>query len=285
MIDRRTALAGVAAMFGSGLFAPIARAASPAPKVPGIPVISDDPPAVALFTPAQRALVTALSERVIPTTDTPGAIAAGVPAFIEKLLADWALPADRVPILAGLDAIEVRSLQDYRIAATQATPEQQDALLTLAMFDQLPGGWAFFDAFRQLDADRIVVLPNHANIIRSAQQAITLYKADNAVLIPTKSIPEGYCALAMDIADEPDASQRIRQMQEGAEAFNVLIRSSDGPVSLLVDRVGDVVEVPPEAFEPAPDTLRPALRSLIRGAYKLEKRLLLALEHLLERAA
>jgi purine-binding chemotaxis protein CheW len=64
----------------------------------------------------------------------------------------------------------------------------------------------------------------------------------------------------------------------GAEAFNVLIRADDGPVSLLVDRVGDVVEVSPEAFEPAPDTLRSALRPLIRGAYKLERRLLLALD-------
>jgi purine-binding chemotaxis protein CheW len=60
----------------------------------------------------------------------------------------------------------------------------------------------------------------------------------------------------------------------GTEAFNVLIRAEDGPVSLLVDRVGDVVEV----FEPAPDTLRSALRPLIRGAYKLERRLLLALD-------
>jgi purine-binding chemotaxis protein CheW len=64
----------------------------------------------------------------------------------------------------------------------------------------------------------------------------------------------------------------------GAEAFNVLIRADDGPVSLLVDRVGDVVEVSPDAFEPAPDTLSSALRPLIRGAYKLERRLLLALD-------
>jgi purine-binding chemotaxis protein CheW len=64
----------------------------------------------------------------------------------------------------------------------------------------------------------------------------------------------------------------------GTEAFNVLIRAEDGPVSLLVDRVGDVVEVSPDAFEPAPDTLRSALRPLIRGAYKLERRLLLALD-------
>ena len=153
MIDRRTALAGVAAMFGTTLFAPIARAAGvvQAAGVPAvIPAISEGPPGVAVFTPAQRTLMTALSERVLPTTDTPGAIAAGVPAFIEKLLADWSLPADRVPILAGLDAIEARSQRDYRIPAARATPVQQDALLTLAMNGQLPAGGDFFEAFRQL---------------------------------------------------------------------------------------------------------------------------------------
>lgn len=146
MIDRRTALAGVIALFGASVFAPIARAAQSG----GVMPISEGPPSVAVFTPAQRALMTALSERVIPTTDTPGAIAAGVPEFIEKLLADWALPGDRVPILAGLDAIEARSQQDYTVAAAQATPAQQDALLTLAMNDALPMGKAFFETFRQV---------------------------------------------------------------------------------------------------------------------------------------
>jgi hypothetical protein len=153
MIDRRTALAGVAGMFGTALFAPIARAAglAQAAWVPAaIPVIDQGPPGTAVFTPAQRALMTALSERVLPTTDTPGAIAAGVPAYIEKLLADWSLPQDRVPIVAGLDAIEARSRQDYRMAAAQASTVQQDALLTLAMNGQLPGGGDFFEAFRQL---------------------------------------------------------------------------------------------------------------------------------------
>lgn len=146
MIDRRTALAGLVGMFGAAVFAPIARAA----QAKGIPVISEGPPSVAVFNPAQRALMTALSERVIPTTDTPGAVAAGVPAFIEKLLADWAAPDDRVPILAGLDAIDARSVQDFALPAARATPEQQDALLTLAMNNQLPGGATFFKAFRQL---------------------------------------------------------------------------------------------------------------------------------------
>jgi len=145
MIDRRDALAGMAAMFGAALFAPIARAAAAQ-----LPAISDGPPSSPVFTAQQRALMTALSERVMPTTDTPGAIAAGVPAFIEKLLADWAAPEDRKPIVAGLDAIEARSRSDYKVAADKATQAQQDALLTLAMENKLPGGADFFDKFRQL---------------------------------------------------------------------------------------------------------------------------------------
>jgi gluconate 2-dehydrogenase gamma chain len=144
-IDRRDALAGMVAMFGASLFAPIARAAAG-----DVTPISSGAPSAAVFTPPQRALMTALSERVMPTTDTPGAIAAGVPEFIEKMLADWALPDDRKPILAGLDAIEARSQADYKVAGAEATAEQQDALLTLAMENQLPGGSEFFDKFRQL---------------------------------------------------------------------------------------------------------------------------------------
>src|SRR5690606_15415557 len=101
VIDRRDALAGIVARFGATTFAPIARAASVQ-----VAVIDTGPPSSEVFTAGQRALVSALSERVIPTTDTPGAIAAEVPQFIEKLLADWARPEDKEPILAGLDAIE-----------------------------------------------------------------------------------------------------------------------------------------------------------------------------------
>ena len=78
IVDRRTALAGVAAMFGAGLFAPIARAAA-ATGQGAPPVISEGPPSIRVFSPLQHATMTALSERVIPTTDTPGAVAAGVP--------------------------------------------------------------------------------------------------------------------------------------------------------------------------------------------------------------
>lgn len=61
------------------------------------------------------------------------------------------------------------------------------------------------------------------------------------------------------------------------DAFHVLVRMPEGPVSLLVDRVGDVVEVTPESFEDVPDTLQSSACQLLRGAYRLERKLLLVL--------
>ena len=56
---------------------------------------------------------------------------------------------------------------------------------------------AFLDAFRRFDAEHIVVLPNNANILLTAQQAAQLYTDCPVHVIPTKSIVEGYSALSM----------------------------------------------------------------------------------------
>lgn len=60
--------------------------------------------------------------------------------------------------------------------------------------------------------------------------------------------------------------------------MNVVIRTDDGPMSLLVDEIGDVLEMEPEHFERIPETLRGVARELINGAYKLKDRLLLTLD-------
>ena len=64
----------------------------------------------------------------------------------------------------------------------------------------------------------------------------------------------------------------------GELPMDVVVRTRDGMVSLLVDRIGDVVEVSEEAFEEPPDTLVGIARELIRGAYKLDDALLLSLD-------
>ena len=52
----------------------------------------------------------------------------------------------------------------------------------------------------------------------------------------------------------------------------VVVQVDGEPVSLLVDEIGDVVEVGPGSFETPPDTLDAALRPLILGAHKLDDR-------------
>jgi purine-binding chemotaxis protein CheW len=64
----------------------------------------------------------------------------------------------------------------------------------------------------------------------------------------------------------------------GELPMDVVVRTGRGMVSLLVDRIGDVVEVSGEAFEEPPDTLTGVARELIRGAYKLDGALLLSLD-------
>lgn len=72
----------------------------------------------------------------------------------------------------------------------------------------------------------------------------------------------------LDLPDRPDDS----------DPMNVVVRTDEGAVSLLVDQIGDVVEVDERTFERAPETLRGRARDLIDGVYKLDGQLLLILD-------
>jgi len=61
-------------------------------------------------------------------------------------------------------------------------------------------------------------------------------------------------------------------------SMNVIVNEEGEPISLLVDKIGDVVELQEDTFEPPPDTLAGPLRELIIGAFKLDSRLMLALD-------
>jgi purine-binding chemotaxis protein CheW len=64
---------------------------------------------------------------------------------------------------------------------------------------------------------------------------------------------------------------------KGELPMNVVIRGVDSSVSLLVDSIGDVIEVPEHAFEPPPSTMKPAQREMIEAVCKLPRQLLLVL--------
>lgn len=65
---------------------------------------------------------------------------------------------------------------------------------------------------------------------------------------------------------------------ESAMPMNVIVRDGENGVSLLVDRIGDVVEVDDNIFELPPSTVESRVRNMIVGTYKLPDRLLLVLD-------
>lgn len=65
---------------------------------------------------------------------------------------------------------------------------------------------------------------------------------------------------------------------ECALPMNVVLRSNGNIVSILVDRIGDVVTVEDSELAEIPDTVQPSVREIINRVYKLEDSLLLVLD-------
>ena len=76
-------------------------------------------------------------------------------------------------------------------------------------------------AIRSLSADKIIVYPNHENIFKAAEQAVTLSGLDNIVIMPSKSAVECYYSLAMDNGDT-DLDSRVRSMTDGCNAVTTV---------------------------------------------------------------
>jgi purine-binding chemotaxis protein CheW len=84
----------------------------------------------------------------------------------------------------------------------------------------------------------------------------------------------GQIITAIDLRHRLEMEERA----EGELLMNVVVRTEEGAVSLLVDEIGDVLEASPEDFEMPPDTITGMTRELIQGVYKLKDELLLILD-------
>lgn len=84
----------------------------------------------------------------------------------------------------------------------------------------------------------------------------------------------GQIVTALDLRRRLDLPER----DPNEKPMNIVVRTEEGAVSFLVDDIGDVVEVDGSLFERPPETMRGAARSLIQGAHKLDRRLLLVLD-------
>jgi hypothetical protein len=107
-----------------------------------------------VLTARQNEAVAALTELIIPQTDTPGAKAARVNRFIDTVLHE-ARPADRESFLRGLAWMDERSRTLFGNDIAGAGSSEQTALLTRLSTEGNPGGEApigleFFQAIKSM---------------------------------------------------------------------------------------------------------------------------------------
>ena len=74
-------------------------------------------------------LLTAFADTIVPTTDTPGAVAAGVPAKLDGMLATWASAESQKMILEALDRIDVAAIAAKKMGFAALSPADRDAVL------------------------------------------------------------------------------------------------------------------------------------------------------------
>lgn len=125
LLQRALVLAGATAVTG---FSPAALAKAAAEGQP-------------FFDKADFALVSAVADTIVPTTDTPGAITAGVPKTLDALLSNWASPARRIEIAQALAAIDKLGVDAGVKGFAALTPEKRKELLVAhdaAALKQLP---------------------------------------------------------------------------------------------------------------------------------------------------
>ncbi len=107
-LDRR-AFVQLATTFGLSLTLPGLA------KSPAAPLTADE-----------WALIGEVSELIIPTTDTGGALTAGVPDFVKMMLSDWFSAAERENFIAGLHEFSAGAFKKYGNKFRELTASQKD---------------------------------------------------------------------------------------------------------------------------------------------------------------
>lgn len=113
--------------------------------------------------------------------------------------------------------------------------------------------------------------------VTHVQEVIRYQEMTSVPLAPR--IIRGLINLRGQIVTAIDMRARLQlQPREGELPMNVVLRTADGVVSLLVDEIGDVVQTDESTFERVPETTDALLKELVSGVYKIERRLLLLLD-------
>lgn len=144
MMTRREAIQRAALMLGvtisPSILAGVLHAQSAGAKV-GKP---------AFLTAEQFDAVGAMAERIIPRTDTPGAIDVGVPAFIDLMYGRYLTADEQKMFTAGLAEIDAKCRATTKGGFSQMAPALQDSVLKGVADASKDKEKSFFHQLREL---------------------------------------------------------------------------------------------------------------------------------------
>ncbi|HUI51494.1 MAG TPA: chemotaxis protein CheW [Terriglobales bacterium] len=94
------------------------------------------------------------------------------------------------------------------------------------------------------------------------------------------SVLPGIINLRGQILTTFDLKTRLNLTSAGADGpfMMMVVQTSEGPMNLVVDKIGPVLDVDPDLFEKPTETLKPAVRAVTTHVCKLEGQLLLVLD-------
>lgn len=138
-MNRRDAVKRMTALLGCALSAPTA-----AGILSGCTASTDTGWAPTTLTDRQNEVVTAIAERIIPATDTPGAEAARVNRFIDAVLTESWFPEQVETFTAGVDAVDGRAREAFGGAFVDLSEDDQTALIA-ELDDEAFGAAAVID--------------------------------------------------------------------------------------------------------------------------------------------
>lgn len=127
-MDRRTLLKNTAILLGGIASSSVTRAV-----LAGID--GRAPIAKPIMTGLQREQCAVLAEMIIPQTDTPGAIEAAVPHFLELMVSDWYTDRERQIFLAGLKSLDQYCAKQFGSAFMGCAEDERIAALEQAETD------------------------------------------------------------------------------------------------------------------------------------------------------
>lgn len=84
--------------------------------------------------PQQNDIVVAMTDIMIPVTETPGAKAAKVNEFIDLILSEWCTEAEKAVFLDGLADVDKRTNELFGHGFAAASPKEQAAVVQI--FDE-----------------------------------------------------------------------------------------------------------------------------------------------------